>query len=401
MRMVPDVAFFHRLKDDISNHFEMRIQLFLQQVLLTYQTGKEYVCDTTYLQVGSGTYKEEQISSHLKTWTNNRSCFAAAHSNTVPCLKYRPTDRKKDPQPIVSNDYCKDTWNATVLLPKKVNDVDSFLDGRNTGGDGQENKLRWCALKIINKTAHQDNSDFTPHEALKEYIIGAINLLDLAEEKFTDMSTLLYSENLFNELPFKDLGDKSLQSLFLQTTESELDNPSAGIVDFEQLIVTNFYKEVAVSYQKQLTDPNAAIILFKKFCFCVSDTSQSLDGNFFRRVQQLMLPPVDKSLPLPQAISINKASLRVKPPVIQTAIKVQSVVQALPLLGVTAEKYKKACLEDKDILQILSAYVEKDADNIKSIENKLKAFIKTEFGKTPQKINDIAQHVLHAYKASQ
>lgn len=366
MRMIPNVDFFHRLKDDISNHFEVRIQLFLQQLLLTYQTEKTFACGPTYGQVGSGKYDGKQTTSHLNTVQAEKSCFAAAHSSTVPCLTYRSLNGGKDTYTRIDHDHFNNTWNVTVLLPKHVNDVDSYLDGKNMGGVGAENKLRWHALRILNKAAETSREEYTPLKGVKKFIDKTIGLLGIAQERFK----------------------KALVS-------GKLKNSA------EKLLIVGFYKETALSYQTQLTTPTTATLLCKKVFFCVSDTRESLDGNFFKDVQKLMPSPFNQPLALPPALPAptTKALPPITKPIFQTVVKVTSAEGKLLMLGQTGEKYKLFCLQDNSIREFLRDYVQNGRDDKTSLENRLKCAIKNEYKVgNPQKISCIAEHVLYSYK---
>lgn len=138
------------LRDDLQNHFEYRIQVFLQQLLLVYKTGLTFdFYAKADFQVGEGASKE-------------KAHYVAAHSSTLPTLRLTPTEGKS--LSFGRDTFFYNTWNATVYLPEVANQIDSAID-RSTGTD-KGCSIREFATDLLNEVSRGK----APAEGLTEFL---------------------------------------------------------------------------------------------------------------------------------------------------------------------------------------------------------------------------------------
>lgn len=187
------------IEDDIKNHFEMRVQLFFQQLLLVYTTNIVFqFCNKAVDQIGS-----TDISHSFRILDEGR--YAAAHSSTLPCLRVENTASRVESVVFAKGSFFFNCWNATVFVPEKVNIIDSALD-RTTAKCHRAMTFRETCTLIINKASAGNT---TPYAGLHEFLDFAIayarELLtsEVDEEKRyilqTYLSSAISSKNIIDE----------------------------------------------------------------------------------------------------------------------------------------------------------------------------------------------------------
>jgi len=157
VRYCPEVTqeLLTRLQDDLKNHFEYRIQVLFQQMLLVYKTG---VVFENYAkadcQIGEGASEGDRH-------------YVAAHSSTLPTLRVGSPGG-----PSISfgwGTFFYRTWNATIYLPEVVNQADSAID-RSTMTDEKES-IRDFTTALLNSVSQGKK---TPGEGLSDFVKTAL-----------------------------------------------------------------------------------------------------------------------------------------------------------------------------------------------------------------------------------
>ena len=147
------------LAQDLQNHFEMRIQLFCQQLFLVYKTNFLFSGGPTKDVVGRGDVK-------LQT--------QAAHSGTLPSLLYNTT-AGETALVFAKKSQFYTSWNATVLLPILANQVDSKIDGTTRG----KYTFRARCIEILNDASQGKK---TPQEGLHAFLTRVVSVLEGLEK---------------------------------------------------------------------------------------------------------------------------------------------------------------------------------------------------------------------------
>ena len=179
------------LKSDIEDHIEMRIQLFFQQLILTYRTFgvfKEYHTDKTY-KIAT------PVKSQNKEGNNQQALMCkltAAHCSTLPNMQFVSKKKQinhftcanvneKDLSPVVygAYSYFHNSWNTTTTLPRFVNDVDSTIDMIKA----QQNLLegatfRDYCIEILNYNSKEVTN---PRMALRRFLLTLDKLITQLE----------------------------------------------------------------------------------------------------------------------------------------------------------------------------------------------------------------------------
>jgi hypothetical protein len=168
-------ALTHLLQADIQNHFELRIQLFFQQLLLSYRSQLVFKKYQTQLQVG------------MQVKTN--SCdLVEAHCSTLPSLSF-VTKGDKDhyfmceesegvsiqPRVYAAFSSFHKSWNTTTRLPRFVNEVDSLIDEHAKRDFLLGDHFRNFCIDI-----HCYNAEgrIEPQQGLKKFLYAINRLLD-------------------------------------------------------------------------------------------------------------------------------------------------------------------------------------------------------------------------------
>lgn len=152
----------------IEEHFDRRLVIFIQQVLACYGARYHFEVGPTMNQAESATSLElVEGGQTTKLCVRN-----AAHSSTFPCLIAYPKDQWDHyvqhggvkPTGFV---YLKDSdlyhgMNATIDLPRDVNDADIALDGAH-----HNSLFSQHAMNVLNRISV---GQITPQQAVKEFL---------------------------------------------------------------------------------------------------------------------------------------------------------------------------------------------------------------------------------------
>lgn len=156
-----DLALLESLEPAIKDHFERRLQLMAQQMLLVYKTGRQYEAEKAHCQVGKG-----------------KSGYAAAHNSTLPNLLCTQDEEKCF--------FGKGTplyypWNETTALPTLVNKMDTRLDLHHKKINAGK-ALRKVSVEVLNQLAATESAA-TPQQGLKAFVQNTASILDSAKQK--------------------------------------------------------------------------------------------------------------------------------------------------------------------------------------------------------------------------
>lgn len=280
------LEFLQSIKSDIKNHAEYRLQVFFQQLLIVYRTKFVFQeCGTAEAQVGG-----KGIASDRK--------YAAAHSSTLTCLRFNETKNKI--VSFINGAFFHKTWNATVLLPRPVNEVDSDLDWRTKDANGIT--FRSQCIDILNKVSE---GTYTPRKGFVKFIRQAL----------TDLKRL-----------------------------------KANNEDPQRLFVIKMYKYMFKQYREQVLEGDEII---KSLTFVPSNL-ETVTKKYFLRVQASMHKKIKREMSLAQCgeeITKKLEDLKIKqrlPEITQWAI-----VKMGQLKGNTTEAIHKAlCGSNGNFVQI-------------------------------------------------
>jgi len=347
-----DEEMIKKLASDIENHVEARIHIFFQQLLLVHESGRVYKAHDTGAQIGSGKYRSYMDKEELNENDNleERSCYAAAHSSTLPSLKY-VDEQNREIAFGKGSFFSLYSGGSTILFPRSVNKIDSELDGKNNSKD---NKLRQKALETLNQVASKVNR-LSPKQGLIDFVD---NLVLGADQQA------------------KSCSEKTLQ-------------------------IVQIYQKVAKVYQSNLKDDKKADELIKKLCFVIKDQKDvEVNRKLFLAVQKQML--------VLQNLDIDSKSIKDKDQIIvpkirkSTRIKQQSLsTKKLIDLGTTSLKYKKYCVKAQVIKKLAASYFKKKDEKIKTqISSEVVTLVKTKYKVKPSKLSLITEHILKELKPS-
>ncbi|NGX45627.1 MAG: hypothetical protein K940chlam2_00783 [Chlamydiae bacterium] len=156
----------------IKEHVERRVLFFFQQLIVCYQTKLHFENVGAKDQGKSPTAIVLNVNGQQEKFQVRQ----AAHSSTSPCLvaydqaQWQAFQAGAAPKPqgfvfLKNTDYYR-TMNATMNMPKCVNDADREIDEKR-----RESLLRTKAEGILNRAAQ---GVVTPEQALNEFIQEAL-----------------------------------------------------------------------------------------------------------------------------------------------------------------------------------------------------------------------------------
>ncbi len=193
-----------QLEDDLKNHIEGRIQLFLNQLLLVYQTKLPFdLCKQAETQVGQVLSTEKREGS-----------YAGAHSGTLPTLRIAQPMGGDTSISFAKNSSFYYAWNTTIYLPEIANQIDSSIDAT----------LRKKATELLNKVSAGKGE---PKEALSQFLQSLVDKIKeletrepRAEKKQILRIYLSTAENYYDNL---ENGYPLIQKLCLRPLTAPLD----------------------------------------------------------------------------------------------------------------------------------------------------------------------------------
>jgi hypothetical protein len=154
-----DLSLLKKIRKDIKNHVEYRIQIFLQQLILVFKTKLVFdFCNSAIKQIGSTVCDEAN--------KNEEGDYAAAHGSTLPCLRILNEEDDDNSTIFGLGSSFERDWNATVFLPKVVNDIDSDFD-KFYRKCNKEKCFRKISTEILNEVS---SGKKTPKEGLKLFL---------------------------------------------------------------------------------------------------------------------------------------------------------------------------------------------------------------------------------------
>jgi hypothetical protein len=186
----------------IREHVERRVLFFFQQLIVCYKTRLHFE-NVGAQDQGKGT---NAIALNVNGQQQKFQVRQAAHSSTSPCLvaydaaQWQAYEAGGAPKPqgfvfLKNTDYYR-TMNATMNMPKCVNDADREIDEKR-----RESMLRTKAEGIINRAAQ---GRLTPEQALDEFINEALvevangrqRLAALGNDPLTEEALVYYARYL-------------------------------------------------------------------------------------------------------------------------------------------------------------------------------------------------------------
>lgn len=156
------------IKKDIKNHIEVRLQLFLLQIVAVYQSKITLKKFHTQDQAGD---KIKVVGNWLEP--------TEAHAGTLPNLigvtedeesaSYLTDNINVSPRIFAKGTSYYHQANITHKLPRLVNEVDSDIDFRTTELEQMTSSFRDHSIKILNLSS-QDNQ-MTPQIAFRNFLL--------------------------------------------------------------------------------------------------------------------------------------------------------------------------------------------------------------------------------------
>jgi hypothetical protein len=162
-----DLRLVKRIKVEIQDHMENRLQLFFQQLFMVYKTNIDF------------SYSEKAL--HQAGLKSEKACpipLAEAHSSTLPCLLFTRNEKQ---YVFGSGTSFYNGQNMTVKVPEEVNKVDSWIDKTKKEFNGKS--LRNAAIRLIQKVSQ---SKMNPKAAFQIFIDELKLRLVKFEETHTD-----------------------------------------------------------------------------------------------------------------------------------------------------------------------------------------------------------------------
>jgi hypothetical protein len=159
------------LDESIYEHFEARMQIIYQQMLLVFGKKFKFVYHNK---------ADAQVGKCPENVKHALGSYECAHSSTLPALRIENPD---DPNTLIAfgqGSYFHKTWNATIFLPKEVNTIDSALDKFKKYHDNKTS-FREVVLGLLNSVS---KGKINPKQGLQKFLETAIKVLDnVSQEK--------------------------------------------------------------------------------------------------------------------------------------------------------------------------------------------------------------------------
>lgn len=193
------------LKEDLKNHVEGRIQLFLQQMLFIYKR-----------QLSLEVYKRADLQiGQIPSKGVQEPPYVAAHSSTLPILRLAQSESGDTFTSLAHNTSFYYAWNTTVYLPLLANQIDSVIDG----------SLRDPATAILNQVSLGKCS---PEKGLSVFLTLLLrNIESQKKSSYCPEQEILlstYSQVVDNYLTNATNGYPLLQKLCLRPIEEQIDD---------------------------------------------------------------------------------------------------------------------------------------------------------------------------------
>lgn len=167
----------------IQSLFDLRVQLFLQQLLLVYNTNLRLKPFKAKHQAG--------ISSPIR----NPSCtekiypLVEAHAATLPFLLAVPKNRQfkiSAPAKFCWDSTAYKEWNTTVTLPDFVNNVDTLLQDRKRYLNLQYSSLKSLTADLLSGVAQNEITLYKAFFRYLKFYETAISILQTEEQRSSE-----------------------------------------------------------------------------------------------------------------------------------------------------------------------------------------------------------------------
>lgn len=169
------------LQQDIKNHIEMRLQLFLLQIMSLFQSKVKVHKFRTQAQAG-----DKNKVANLNTLKPTE-----AHAGTLPNLIGYMEEEEENtfysdnielkPRVFAKTTSFYNQANITHKLPSFVNDVDSDIDYRSTELENLCETFREQSVKILNKAS--TDSKMSPQLAFRNFMMRLYNKIQKLHPK--------------------------------------------------------------------------------------------------------------------------------------------------------------------------------------------------------------------------
>ncbi len=165
----------------ITEHVERRVLFFFQQLIAVYKTKLYFESVGASDQAVSATAVAVKVNGSTQELTKRQ----AAHSSTHPRLiaydsqAWKKYKEQGGPKPegfvfLKGTDYYR-TQNATMNMPKAINDADREIDEKTAFS-----KLREKSAVVVNKTSR---GDLTPDQGIIEFCTEALGEVRAAKAR--------------------------------------------------------------------------------------------------------------------------------------------------------------------------------------------------------------------------
>ena len=173
LEMIADES--HRML--VRDKFEANIANFFSQILLVYKTGIQFIFhNSADSQIGKPPIASGNLP-HWEQWDANG--FECAHIASLPSLRAYIPGREGRSIAFGRGSFFQDYANATIWLPKVVNDADSELDIHSRVREDSDS-FRFYATRILNGVSL---GWYDPKQALIYYLNRAVAHLTCMMEK--------------------------------------------------------------------------------------------------------------------------------------------------------------------------------------------------------------------------
>jgi hypothetical protein len=252
VQLEPDLELLKDLGEDLKNHMEGRIHLFLQQMLFLYKTA--VVLDG---------YKQADCQvGYVSSASSGASFYVGAHSSTLATMRVAQETLSDTSVSLGFETSFYYAWNTTIYLPLLANQIDSAIDAT----------LRKVAINLLNDVS---SGKMDPQKGLQEFLSALVKKIDSLNsgESFENNQVILnkyasvaklYSENASNGYPL-------IQKLCMK--------PITNAVD--ESFYMNVQEEMHEQFKKEICEP-AEIPLPESSHLDIASIQKELEGMAYR-----------------------------------------------------------------------------------------------------------------------
>lgn len=165
----PDLCWVaNQIKQDIQNHIEIRLQLFLMQIMLLFQS--KIKVHQFHTQAQAGDKNKTSYTNTLKPTEVHAGTLPNLIANTEEevDLSYYTDQTELKPRVFAKDTSFYEQANITHKLPCFVNDVDSNIDFRKTELENLCDTFREQSVNILNRVS--TDAKMTPQNAFHNFM---------------------------------------------------------------------------------------------------------------------------------------------------------------------------------------------------------------------------------------